>query len=117
MDKRIAVFNRFWKESLPHDIESRTQRGQFVIEGWCVRYLFGEDCNGKFLDYYATHRMTNDRHVRIRSDGTQEFLPALDTMRFHYEDPEEDARSERESIEKNNRILKMLKEKGFTFGS
>ncbi len=117
MDKRISQFNKFfsrWKITLPNDIESRMERGQIVQQGWTIKFLFGEDRNGKFLDYYAAHRMTNDRHVRIRSDGTQQLLPALDGMIARYEDPEKDARSKKEWIEKTKRVWKMLEEKGFT---
>lgn len=73
---------------LPNDIESRWHRGQIAKQGWTIKFLFGEDAKGKFLDYYASHRMTNDRHVRIRSDGSEEILPALDGMRIVYKDAE-----------------------------
>lgn len=116
MDERIAQFNKtfsHWEIALPSDIDSPMERGQIVKRGWTIKFLFGEDCNGKFLDYYAAHRMTNDRHVRIRQDGAQESLPALDGMRICYKDPERDARAEREWIEKTNRVWKMLEGKGF----
>lgn len=29
------------------------------------------------LEFYATHRRTNDRHVRITADGQGEYLEAL----------------------------------------
>lgn len=116
MDKRISVFNKsfsHWKIALPSDIESRTKQGQIVKEGWTIKFLLGEDCDGKYLDYYAGHRMTNDRHVRIRSDGTVEVLPALMEIRWVHEDPEEDAKSEREWHKKNRKIMAALEEKGF----
>lgn len=116
MDKRISVFNKsfsHWQIALPNDIESRTRQGQIVKEGWTIKFLLGEDCHGKFLDYYAAHRMTNDRHVRIRSDGTIEVLAALMEMRRVHEDPEEDARSERKWYKKNREIMAGLEEKGF----
>ncbi|MXW52508.1 MAG: hypothetical protein F4X44_08100 [Gammaproteobacteria bacterium] len=116
MDKRISVFNKkfsHWQIALPDDIENRTKHGQIVEAGWTVKFLFGEDCHGKFLDYYSAHRMTNDSHVRIRSDGTVEVLPALMEIRWVHEDPEEDARLEREWYKKNREIMTALEQKGF----
>ncbi len=116
MDKRIQGFNKYfkrWEISLPNDIESRSQHGQIVDQGWTIKFLFGEDCQGKYLDFYAAHRMTNDRHVRIRSNGSEKTLPALDGMRIVYKDPEEDAKSQREWAERTSKTMQMLEEKGF----
>ena len=79
MDKRILLFNKhfeLWGIALPPDAEQRCPRGTSVSRGWTVKYCFGKDQDGKFLDYYAAHRMTNDRHLRIRDNGNVEGLPA-----------------------------------------
>jgi hypothetical protein len=70
----------------PDHIEERRQ-GKLVAAGWAIWYLFGEDELGEYLDYYASHRMTNDRHIRIREDGTEECLPTVSTMRIISQDP------------------------------
>ncbi len=109
-------FNRTfapWRIVLPpQDVEAR-RRGKIVGGGWAVWYLFGEDERGVYLDYYASHRMTDDRHVRLREDGPPERLPAVRTFRIVSRDPEEDARLEAEYLEHNRRVGQMLREKGF----
>jgi hypothetical protein len=57
--------------------------------------------------------MTNDRHIRLRENGTEEHLPTLSTMRLASQDPEEDARLAAEHLEENRRVAKILQEKGF----
>lgn len=74
------VFNHtfaHWQISLPAGSIEAHQRGEIRGAGWTIRYLFGEDENGEYLDYYASHRMTNDRHVRIYANGSIEHLEAI----------------------------------------
>lgn len=102
-----------WDIYLPPDaIESR-QRGKIVKAGWAIWYLFGSDERGEFLDYYSSHRMTNDSHVRIYADGHSEALPTIQELRLCSQDPEEDARLDAEYYAENQRVAKMLEEKGF----
>ena len=65
-----------WGMSLPPDATALRRPGKIVQAGWIIRYVFGED----HLDYYAVHRMTNPRHVRIHSDGRRESLEAPSEM-------------------------------------
>ena len=104
MDKRILLFNKHferWGIALPPDAEQQCPRGTIVSRGWTVKYCFGKDRDGEFLDYYAAHRMTNDRHSRIRDNGDVEGLPAY---------PDALQRWEPEYIE---RVTKLLEAKGF----
>lgn len=39
-----------------------------------IRYVFGEDERGAFLEFYSFHRVWGDVHARIREDGTVEGL-------------------------------------------
>ena len=78
-----------------------------------IWYLFGSDENGEYLDYYASHRMTEDSYVRIYVDGHEEYLPEIVGMRLASEDPEEDARLEAEYYAENQRVARMLEAKGF----
>jgi hypothetical protein len=57
--------------------------------------------------------MTDDRHIRIREDGTEEHLPAVATMRLTSQGPEEDTRLAAEHLEENRRVAKLLEKKGF----
>ena len=103
MDKRILLFNKHferWGITLPPDAEQQCPRGTIVSRVWTVKYCFGKDRDGKFLDYYAAHRMTNDRHLRIRANGDVEGLPAY---------PDALQRWEPEYIE---RVTKLLEAKG-----
>lgn len=102
-----------WEISLPpEDVEER-RRGKILAAGWAIWYLFGSDERGGYLDYYASHRMTSDRHVRIYEDGGEESLPTVSTMRPASRDPEEDARLAAEHLAENHRVAAMLAGKGF----
>ena len=102
-----------WDIVLPPEDVGERQRGKILAAGWAIWYLFGSDGRGEYLDYYASHRMTNDRHQRIREDGSAESLPTVSTMRPASRDPEEDARLAAEHLAENRRVAKMLEEKGF----
>ena len=89
------------------------RRGKIVEAGWAIWYLFGLDEKGEYLDYYASHRMTSDEHVRIYADGEVEALPTIADFRMASQDPEEDARLEAEYYAENQRVARMLEAKGF----
>jgi hypothetical protein len=63
-----------WEIRLPSDAVEHRKRGKIVQAGWAIWYLFGFDEKGEYLDYYASHRMTNDRHVRIYARAFSELL-------------------------------------------
>ena len=104
MDKRILLFNKHferWGIALPPDAEQRCPRGTIVHRGWTIKFVFGVDDDGKFLDFCAAHRMTNDRHVRLRANGHAESLPTYpDAM-------------ERWSPERIESVTELLEAKGF----
>jgi hypothetical protein len=116
MDKIAAAFNADfapWNIRLPRRDLAQRRRGRILRAGWAIWYLLGSDARGEYLDYYASHRMTNDRHFRIRADGSREWLPAIREGRFGSADPEEDARLEAEYHAENQRVAEMLEAKGF----
>lgn len=102
-----------WGITLPPENVRERRRGKIVAAGWAIWYLFGHDERGEYLDYYASHRMTNDRHVRIYESGQVESLPAINSMRLASSDPEEDARLEAEHREEQCKVARILEEKGF----
>ncbi len=57
--------------------------------------------------------MTDDRHVRVNADGSEEDLPTIQSMRLVSRDPEEDARLEAEYFARNQKVSRMLEAKGF----
>ena len=83
-----------WDIHLPTDATTLKQPGKIRQRGWFISYVFGED----YLDYYAEHRMTNPRHVRIHSDGQCESLEAPRDMYAVSGDADE---SERQRAEEN----------------
>jgi hypothetical protein len=52
--------------------------GRIAKRGWLIAYRIDPDDAGKpSLEFYATHRMTDDRHLRIRADGDFERLRTI----------------------------------------
>ena len=105
-----------WGIRLPADAVRRRGRGQILEQGWAIWFLFDRDEDGEFLDYYAMHRMTNDRHVRIHEDGRVtglDALPAIGPSWNPDDGPEAKERAEQAYWAECERISKMLEEKGF----
>ena len=116
VDEIERVFNEMFEEwgiELPREDVAERRRGKITREGWAIWYVFGEDEGGEFMDYYASHRMTNDRHVRIRAGGECEGLEALMDMRVASEDPEEDAGLKAAFDAEQRRVGEILEAKGF----
>lgn len=115
----VEIFNESfqrWEIRLPDDALISRQVGRIVKGGWAIWYLSGADATGEYLDYYASHRMTDDRHIRIRTDGTREQLETIRGMFVIPKDasPEEIERLRQEHRARNRAIDQRLKEKGFT---
>jgi hypothetical protein len=52
-------------------------------DGWAITYRIDSDDAGMpSLEFYATHRMTNDRHVAITAGGQLECLDAISEILF-----------------------------------
>ena len=96
----------------PEDVASR-RRGKICQRGWAIWYLFGEDEGGEFLDYYAAHRMTSDRHRRLYADGTTVCLPALREFHQWSQDEERNRVLLADYFSENQRTLDLLEKKGF----
>ena len=113
IEERFSQSFQAWHIQLPReDVENR-QRGKIVEAGWTIWFLFGADDDGEFLDYYSSHRMTSDSHVRIFADGRVVGLESLWEMRPTSDDPVENARLEDEFWAHNERVARLLEEKGF----
>ena len=102
-----------WEISLPAEALSTRSRGKIVKSGWAIWYLLGSDDKGEYLDYYASHRMTNDRHVRIYASGENLLLPTVSSFCLASDDPDEDARLQAEYLAENQRVAELLQAKGF----
>ncbi len=82
----VRQFNEYfqhWQVTLP-EAEMDLPDGPVRIShsGWWITMIFGGDAVLPWLEIYAQHRMTNDRHIRFHTDKEQEILPALDEPIF-----------------------------------
>ena len=104
-----------WHITLPTKSLANRSRGEIHQgDGWWIQYLFGGDERGEYLDFYAKHRMTNDRHLRIYEDGTQVDLPAeWGWFAYDLKVPGDYERARRERDEHNQRVRDELRRKGF----
>lgn len=108
----------WWGIVLPaRDVQTR-RRGSMGRDedwedygGWDIDYLFGADETGESLDYYASHRMTDQSHVRIYGDGRREELPTQNPWCPSSDDPEEAKRLEQDYYAENRKISAMLERK------
>ena len=123
MDDREQLRQRFdrafvrWGIQLPVDAMSPGVDWLITQHGWTIwtRFDIGVEDGREHLDYYAMHRMTNDRHVRLYADGDEEDLPA---MQEGYVIPQGATVAEQEAardkyFSSNQAVEKLLEEKGF----
>ena len=104
-----------WQIELPPDAMQPGLVWLIVQGGWTIWTVPGEEDGREFLDYYAMHRMTDDRHVRLYANGESEGLPAIEGM---YATPQnateaEEAETSAKHFERNQAVEKLLEEKGF----
>ncbi|GAB1394867.1 hypothetical protein MASR1M60_30310 [Rhodocyclaceae bacterium] len=116
----FAKFFSYFGHELPDEDVQMRRRGQIGGEddgdysmGDVVRYLFGRNDRGEYLDFYCRHRHAGDQHWRIFEDGSMEQLDAPTSWRHSSDDPEEDARLQDAFYAENTRIYRMLRDKGF----
>jgi len=102
-----------WDITLPEEDLKSKNSGFIQDSGWLIQYCFGDDETGDYLDYYAVHRMTSDSHERIYADGRKKHLPALSSIVQISEDPVENKRFQDEHDAHNQKVVKMMAEKGF----
>jgi len=98
------VFDEYfsnWKIELPEKNLNERLNGYLNKSRWVIQYCFGIENGMEYLDFYATHRATSDRHVRIYENGKTVKLPR---MRAFYTD---------DSEEYNKKVMKLLNDKGF----
>lgn len=73
MNKIKELFDTYFEPSgitLPEEVLVTQQPGvidQFA--GWQILYVFGREDNQRYLEFYATHRMSNDLYRRIYESG------------------------------------------------
>ncbi len=77
-------------------------------DGWAITYRVDGDATGiPTLEFYATHRSTNDRHVVIGPDGSVEHQDAIEDLLI-ISGPD----SAREFYDHNDAIAERLQSRG-----
>jgi hypothetical protein len=77
MDKIIEYFNKNfinWGIELPQNDIIERMNGFINKKGWLIQYCFGIEDGLEYLDYYSSHRMTSDEHIRIYENGKTKTL-------------------------------------------
>lgn len=112
ISKKFAEYFANWKIELPPGAEAAGDRGTIFKAGWTINYLFGTE-GEKYLEFYATHRMTNDRRHRIYESGRLESPDAIQEMYIYdpkFPGSEEEAK--RRYMERNQRVAEELRQLG-----
>ena len=104
-----------WEIELPADAMEHGVVWIIVQGGWTIWTRFDVEYGRERLDYYAMHRMTHDRHVRMYSDLEDATLPTMSEAYSYRQDATEaeKAEAEAEYYARNREVAKFLKEKGF----
>ena len=121
MDNREQLRQQFncafanWEIELPVEAMSPGSVCLIVQRGWTIwtRFDIANEDDREHLDYYAMHRMTNDRHVRLYADGEDEYLPAMEGFYIQGATAEEEKEARHKFFAYNQGLNKLLKEKGF----
>ena len=123
MENIKKIFNNHfknWDIQFPENDMNDRKNGFINKAGWLIQYCFGKENGIEYLDYYSSHRMTDDDHIRIYENGETK---TLETFRISYltDTPEpEPIKSQRlkefgkEAFEKHNKeVAEILVNKGF----
>jgi hypothetical protein len=112
-EKFSEIFEAWGIEFSPDDIAARRPGFLKQMNGsGSVRYSFGSDERGEYLEFYAFHRIWGDHHARVYESGSVEPLDTLATMYIVDDDPEVTAQNERKMEEGNRKLLAELEVAG-----
>jgi|GEM_PF-3593705 hypothetical protein len=81
-----------------------------------VRYVYGADDRGRYLEFYSFHRIRGDLHARIYESGDIQHLTTLQTMLVVTGDPDKDARARDKQNKANQELLRQLDDAGLLSG-
>lgn len=81
-----------------------------------LRYAFGDDDRGPYLEFYSFHRVWGDSHCRIYESGEVQALATLQTAIFPTGDTEKDKRQVGQQNEANRQLLEQLDAAGLLSG-
>ena len=106
----IRIFDRqfaAWEITLPLNNLAELQRGSIVKNGWTINYQFGSFDGVLYLEYFASHRMTNDTLHRIYADGRHEQVGYC--QEFYAADDEQ---AEQAYYEHNRQFYEQVRRRG-----
>jgi hypothetical protein len=98
---------KIWGISLPENDLMQRKKGSILKNGWMIKYRFGWDQGTEYLEFFASHRMTNDTLNRIYEDGDNELVGCA--REFYLAD---DEKEKRDFIEHNRRFYDEVKQRG-----
>lgn len=109
-EKRIAeTFDRYFANFGiridPGEVRIGGQ-GQIRSGGWYIKYrVVPDDAGGPSLEFYATHRMTNDRHALIWADGHLDTLEAIREFCWYNPDVPGAKEAAKQDYRRHNRLI------------
>ena len=108
----FAAYFASWEIRIPHDKIAGRRAGHLNKAGWDIRWIFGEEDNDEYLEFYACHRMTNDRRLRLYASGRQQSMAAAQQMMVFPTNAtnEDKQRIEAEYFEYNRAIAEELRQ-------
>ena len=106
---KSAFDQRFkrWGLTLSEEIVDQHQSGTIQQGGWTINFHFVMTEGQGYLEYFASHRMTNDTLNRIYADGRYELVDAC--QEFHLVN---DKTNEHAYIEQNRNFYANVKSLG-----
>ena len=123
MEKIVNIFNNYfrrWNITLPENNIKERLSGFISESGWLIQYCFGKEDDKEYLDFYSSHRMTDDDHIRIYENGEKKDLPTFKIGYLVDCLDQEPIRSQRliehgkEAVEEHNKkVTDLLIQKGF----
>jgi hypothetical protein len=111
-------FGQFGIRIRPEDVVTGARRS-IGDKGWRIDYRVDPDDAGlPSLEYYAGHRMTNDRHVLIWADGYRQRLDAMEGfIVWNPNVPGSREAAEQAARERDGAIRRYLRDRGIYPGS
>jgi hypothetical protein len=109
-----AAFKEYFDEfdlELPKTLK---EKGTIQQGGWSITYVLTREGDDQpALDFFAEHRLTNPRLIRIHPDGRVEEVASLqENFGFDPDVAGDQQRAEKEFQEHNDRFAKLLEERG-----
>lgn len=96
-----------WNIVLPEEDLKGRRRGSINKAGWTINYRFGAEGGVEYVEYFSTHRMTNDTLCRIYENGEKEVVGYC--QEFYLAD---DPQAERDYSVHNQKFYDEVKSRG-----